>query len=68
MQQEVSTTLECGHLLCSHCHDKMQADIKKKIDENANEDDNDNEEPLQVDGYPCPFCKTFSSKFIKIFL
>jgi hypothetical protein len=68
MQQEVSTTLECGHLLCSHCHDKMQADTKKKIDENENENDNNTEEPIQIDGYPCPFCKTFSSKFIKIFL
>jgi hypothetical protein len=44
----------------------MQADTKKKIDEN--EDDNGTEEPIQIDGYPCPFCKTFSSKFIKIFL
>ncbi len=70
MQQEVCMALECGHLSCLHCHKKMQTENMRKIDEDDNADaDTDNkEEPIQVDGYLCPFCKTFSSKFIRIFL
>lgn len=75
MLQEVSMVLECGHLLCTHCHDKIHTENRKKIDanyaqydNNDNNDNNDTEESIQVDGYPCPFCKTFASKFIKIFL
>jgi hypothetical protein len=64
MQQEVSMVLECGHLLCTQCHDKIHDENRKKIDD----DNDDTEEPIQIDGYPCPFCKTFSYKFIKIFL
>lgn len=69
MLQEVSITLECGHLLCLGCHDKMQADTRNKLVENADDDaSSDENELLHVDGYPCPFCKILSSKFIKIFL
>jgi hypothetical protein len=64
MQQEVKIALDCGHLLCLKCNDQMYKENKNKVNEN----EEDNEELIQVDGYPCPFCKTFSSKFIKIFL
>ena len=74
MQQEVSMVLECGHLLCTRCHDNIHIENRKKIDASDDDDvddgndDDDTKEPIQIDGYPCPFCKTFSSKFIKIFL
>jgi len=66
MQHQISMTLECGHLLCIGCHEQMYDENRKKIDENADDVNNDN--LIQIDGYPCPFCKTFSSNFIKIFL
>jgi len=70
MQQEVCMALECGHLSCLHCHKKMHAENMKKLveDNDENVDENDKEEPIQVDGYPCPFCKTYSSKFIRIYI
>jgi hypothetical protein len=64
MQNEISTVLECGHVLCAGCHDKILAEKRAKIE--ANEEDN--EESLHVEGYPCPFCKTLSSKFVRIYL
>jgi hypothetical protein len=67
MLQEVSMALECGHLLCGKCHDHIKTENKAKL-ENENENENENDESLHVDGYPCPFCKTLSSKFIKIYL
>ena len=67
MQNEVSTSLECGHLLCTVCHNKIQADKHTRTEAN-NGDNEDDDEPLQVAGYPCPFCKTFCSKFIRIYL
>jgi len=66
MQQEISLVLECGHLLCLHCNEHLLTETKQKINENENL--NDNEELIQIDGYPCPFCKIFSSKFIRIYL
>ena len=78
MQNEISMTLECGHLLCVGCHDNLHTENKKKLIENENENENVNEDENEnvsndtsknsIDGYSCPFCKTFSSKFIKIYM
>jgi len=68
MQQEVCMALECGHLSCLQCHKKMHAENMKKLVEDDNENADNKEDPIQVDGYSCPFCKTFSSKFIRIYI
>ena len=68
MQHEVCMALECGHLSCLQCHKQMHSENIRKIDDDDNANDDGKEEPIHVDGYPCPFCKTFSSKFIRIFI
>ena len=64
MLREIGITLECGHLLCQGCHDRIMTENKERIQDEADADD----VSLHVDGYPCPFCKTYSSRFIKIYL
>jgi hypothetical protein len=64
MQQEVCMALECGHLSCLQCHTQMHSVNMKKIDEVEDTEEN----PILLDGYACPFCKIFSSKFIRIYI
>jgi hypothetical protein len=64
MQQEVCMALECGHLSCLQCHTQMHSVNIKKIDEVEDAEEN----PILIDGYACPFCKIFSSKFIRIYI
>lgn len=62
MQEEIRITLECGHLLCNKCHHNILEEHKKKILEESEE------EIITIEGYPCPFCKTLTTKPTKIFL
>jgi hypothetical protein len=62
MQEEISITLECGHLLCNKCHNNILEENKKKLIEETEDD------IIHIDGYPCPFCKTLTTKTTKIYL
>jgi hypothetical protein len=62
MMHEVRIALECGHLLCTECNHKILDAQSKKQD--LFEDDN----ICSSDGFPCPFCKTYSNKSLQIYL
>ncbi len=67
MMREVRLALECGHLLCIDCNKNILEEQQKQQND-LDIDEQVKNELCECKGYPCPFCKTYSSKFLQIYL
>ena len=63
MMREVRLAMECGHLLCTECNNNILEEQQKKDDLFV-----DNLDNQTINGFPCPFCKTYSTKTLQIYL
>lgn len=61
MQNEVKIALQCGHLLCHFCYNKLQNDSKQ------NENEIDGQHTSSSDIVCCPLCRTYCNTYTQIY-